>query len=103
MHRSSCAARPLPCFATLRHWSGNRGRRRGTMTEHSLYPVPEHWARTARVDAAGYERLYGNSLANPGTFWREQARRLDWIKFPELAGDWSFDESDFHIRWFTDG
>jgi acetyl-CoA synthetase len=73
------------------------------MTEHSLYPVPEEWARTARVDAARYELLYGSSLANPGTFWREQARRLDWIKFPELAGDWSFNEDDFHISWFADG
>lgn len=72
------------------------------MTE-SVYPVPEAWARRARVDEAGYEKLYGRSLADPGSFWLEQARRLDWIKRPELAGDWSFDEKDFHIRWFADG
>jgi acetyl-CoA synthetase len=69
----------------------------------SLYPVPEEWARGARVDAAGYERLYGRSLADPGSFWLEQAKRLDWTKRPEIAGDWSFDEEDFHIRWFADG
>ncbi len=69
----------------------------------SVYPVPEEWAKRARVDAAGYEKLYGRSVADPGSFWLEQARRLDWIKRPELAGDWSFDEADFHIRWFADG
>jgi acetyl-CoA synthetase len=69
----------------------------------TLYPVPEEWARRARIDAAGYEKLHGRSLADPGSFWLEQARRLDWIKRPEVAGDWSFDESDFHIRWFADG
>ncbi len=69
----------------------------------SVYPVPAEWARRARVDAAGYEKLHGRSLADPGSFWLEQARRLDWIKRPELAGDWSFDEKDFHIRWFADG
>ncbi|OYY90440.1 MAG: acetate--CoA ligase [Sphingomonas sp. 28-66-16] len=69
----------------------------------SLYPVPEPWAKTARLDAAGYEKLYGRSLADPGSFWLEQARRLDWIKRPEIAGDWSFDEADFHIQWFADG
>lgn len=68
-----------------------------------LYPVPAEWARTARYDAAGYEKLYGRSLADPGSFWLEQAKRLDWIKRPELAGDWSFDEADFHIEWFADG
>ncbi len=73
------------------------------MSESSVYPVPDEWARRARVDAAGYEKLYGRSLADPGSFWLEQARRLDWIKRPELAGDWSFDEADFHIRWFADG
>ncbi|HEX8301266.1 acetate--CoA ligase [Sphingomonas sp.] len=69
----------------------------------SVYPVPEEWARKARVDAAGYEKLHGRSLADPGTFWLDAAKRLDWIKRPELAGDWSFDESDFHISWFRDG
>ena len=69
----------------------------------SVYPVPEEWARRARVDAAGYDKLYGRSIADPGSFWLEQSRRLDWIKRPEVAGDWSFDEKDFHIRWFSDG
>jgi len=73
------------------------------MSEQSLYPVPAEWAKRARVDAAGYDTLYGRSLADPGSFWLEQARRLDWIKRPEIAGDWSFDEADFHIQWFADG
>jgi len=73
------------------------------MSDQDLYPVPPEWAKRARVDAAGYEKLYGLSLADPGTFWLEQARRLDWIKRPEIAGDWSFDEKDFRIQWFADG
>src|SRR3546814_21010325 len=47
--------------------------------------------------------MYGRGLADPGSFWLEQAKRLDWIKRPEIAGDWSFDEQDFHISWFRDG
>jgi len=73
------------------------------MTEQTLYPVPPEWAKRARIDAAGYEKLYGRSLADPGSFWLEQARRLDWIKRPEIAGDWSFAKRDFHIKWFADG
>ena len=69
----------------------------------SVHPVPESWAQNARVDADGYEKLYGMSLADPGSFWLEQARRLDWIKRPEIAGDWSFEEADFRINWFADG
>jgi acetyl-CoA synthetase len=73
------------------------------MADQDLYPVPPEWAAHARVDATGYEKLYGRSLADPGTFWLEQAKRLDWIKRPEIAGDWSFDKADFHINWFADG
>jgi len=73
------------------------------MSDQSVYPVPADWAKRARVDRAGYEKLYGRSLADPGSFWLEQARRLDWIKRPEIAGDWSFDKDDFHISWFADG
>ena len=73
------------------------------MTDPDRYPVPAEWAARARVDAAEYDRLYGRALADPGSFWLEQARRLDWIKRPEIAGDWSFYKADFHIRWFADG
>jgi acetyl-CoA synthetase len=68
-----------------------------------LYPVPQDWAKRARVNAEKYTQLYGRALADPGSFWLEQARRLDWIKRPEIAGDWSFREEDFHISWFPDG
>ncbi|QLC24830.1 acetate--CoA ligase [Parasphingopyxis algicola] len=73
------------------------------MSEQDVFPVPAQWAKRAHADEAEYELLYGRSLADPGTFWLEQARTLDWIKRPEISGDWSFDASDFHINWFTDG
>jgi acetyl-CoA synthetase len=73
------------------------------VTDQAIYPVPAEWAAGAKIDARRYAELYGRSLANPGSFWLEQAQRLQWMKRPEIAGDWSFDEADFHIRWFSDG
>jgi acetyl-CoA synthetase len=73
------------------------------MSDQDLFPVPAEWAKKARVNAAKYTDIYGRSLADPGTFWLEQAKRLDWIKRPEIAGDWSFDATTFHINWFADG
>ncbi len=40
---------------------------------------------------------------DPQGFWLDQAAALDWIKSPSRAGDWSFDEADFGIKWFEDG
>jgi acetyl-CoA synthetase len=68
-----------------------------------VFPVPAEWAKKARITSAKYDQLYGRALGDPGSFWLEQAKRLNWIKRPEIAGDWSFKEEDFHIRWFSDG
>ena len=73
------------------------------MSEQQVYPVPAEWAARARVDRAGYEALYAAADTDPDAFWLEQARRLDWITAPTRAGDWSFDEANFGIRWFEDG
>jgi acetyl-CoA synthetase len=62
-------------------------------------PMPD--ARPINPDARS--SLYERSLANPDAFWIEQAKRLNWIDRPTQAGDWSFDERDFHVRWFADG
>ena len=72
------------------------------MTDQT-YPVPAHWAGHARIDEAGYKRLYERSVSNPGGFWMEQAERLEWVRKPTIAGDWSFGKQDFHIKWFADG
>ena len=47
--------------------------------------------------------LHDLAAADPDRFWLDQARRLTWNKFPTKAGDWSFDEDDFHISWYADG
>ena len=73
------------------------------MSDQDLFPVPAEWAKKARITSAKYDQLYGRALGDPGSFWLEQAKRLTWIKRPEIAGDWSFKEEDFHIRWFSDG
>lgn len=67
------------------------------------YPVPPDWASSARINGEDYERRYEASVNNPGGFWLDQAKRLQWVRFPTIAGDWSFAEKDFHIEWFADG
>ncbi|WP_425229749.1 acetate--CoA ligase [Sphingomonas sp.] len=72
------------------------------MTDQT-YPVPASWTAHARIDEGGYKRVYEQSVSSPAKFWMEQAERLDWIKKPTIAGDWSFGKKDFHIKWFADG
>ncbi|WEK43802.1 MAG: acetate--CoA ligase [Candidatus Sphingomonas colombiensis] len=73
------------------------------MAEQELHPVPAEWRANAKVDQAGYDAMYQASVSDPDGFWLEQSKRLDWMTAPAKAGDWSFDEADFHIEWFKDG
>ena len=66
-----------------------------------VHPVPEDF--NGRIGPAEVDALYRLADSDPQRFWIEQAKRLDWQQFPHLTGDWSFDEGDFHVRWYADG
>jgi acetyl-CoA synthetase len=67
----------------------------------AIHPVPEGF--NARIGPTELAELHDLAASDPDRFWLDQARRLTWNKFPTQAGDWSFDESDFHIHWYADG
>ena len=71
-------------------------------TTPSSFPPPESVAKSAWVDAAGYARMYEQSIKDPEAFWGEQGKRLDWIRPYTKVKDTSF-TGDVHIRWFYDG
>ncbi len=69
----------------------------------TTYPVPQQWAASALIDDARYQAMYAQSLDDPDAFWREEAKRLDWIKPFTTVSTTSFHEADFGIKWFEDG
>ena len=68
-----------------------------------LYPVPEHFLKTARTTADQYAEKYNASIENNEQFWQQQAQVLDWIKLFTKVRDVSLDKKDLHIEWFSDG
>jgi acetyl-CoA synthetase len=72
------------------------------MSSNSFFPVPEEIARSAWIDAAEYERMYAQSLADPDRFWAEHGRRVQWIKPFTKVKDVDY-TGDVRIRWFQDG
>ena len=71
--------------------------------DKDFYPVDPQAAAHANLDRAGYARDYAASIADPDAFWAQQAKRLDWTRFPTRIKDVSYDVQDFRIRWFDDG
>ncbi len=67
----------------------------------AVHPAPP--APAGSIDRAEYERRYAAAARDPDAYWREEAKRLDWIAPFTSVKDTSFDEADFRIRWFADG
>jgi len=72
------------------------------MTSPSLFPVPDQVAKAAWIDAAKYQRMYEASVRDPEKFWREQGKRLQWMKPYTKVKSTTF-EGDVSIKWFEDG
>ena len=66
-----------------------------------IHPVPEGF--NARLGPEDVAELRRRAEADPDAFWLDQARRLDWDRFPTEANRSSFAEDDFGIRWYGDG
>jgi acetyl-CoA synthetase len=72
------------------------------MSHAEVFPVPEAVARASHCDHAQYLEMYRRSIEDPDGFWREQAKRLEWIEFPTKIRNVDFND-DARIRWFEDG
>lgn len=71
--------------------------------QETVFPVSPDWRERALIDRETYEEMYARSISDPEGFWRDQAKRLTWIKPFTKVKDVSFDPDNFHIRWFEDG
>jgi acetyl-CoA synthetase len=69
----------------------------------NVYPVAPGWMKRAYIDNAKYVELYARSVADPDSFWAEQARRIDWIKPFTSVKNTSFEPDSVSIKWFEDG
>ena len=63
------------------------------------FPVPEDLAATAHINAADYERLYAESLADTDGFWARMASStIEWHKPWHTVSNTDFTTP--HIAWF---
>jgi len=73
------------------------------MSESNVFPVPDDLAESAWCNEPAYFKLYDKSISDPEGFWREQGKRIHWIKPFSKVKDVSFGSGDVHIKWFHDG
>ncbi|MGE3149840.1 MAG: acetate--CoA ligase [Pseudorhodoplanes sp.] len=68
-----------------------------------VYEVPAEWKQRAFIDDAKYKEMYDRSVADPVSFWREHAKRIDWMTPFTRVKNTSYAPDNVSIKWFEDG
>ncbi|MGB5092646.1 MAG: acetate--CoA ligase [Parvibaculum sp.] len=70
---------------------------------HELIPVSPEWAKRAYVDEADYAAMYRASIDDADGFWRQQGKRIDWMKPYTKVKHTTYDPKHVSIKWYEDG
>jgi acetyl-CoA synthetase len=70
--------------------------------QEQVFSVPSDFARTAHINAAGYQQAYQQAATDPNAYWAKEASRIDWMTFPTKIKNTRF-SGDVSIKWFEDG
>ena len=73
------------------------------MSNSPAYPVTDEFASQANLSPEKYQKMYSESVTNPDLFWKKHGKRIDWFKPYSVVKDVSWNQTDLHIRWFSDG
>ncbi|MES1196515.1 MAG: acetate--CoA ligase, partial [Steroidobacter sp.] len=73
------------------------------MTAEKIHPVSASFAAKAHINRQQYQQLYAESIRDPEAFWARIGQRITWQQPYTKIKDVSFNEKDFHIRWYHDG
>ena len=65
--------------------------------------IKEKWLKEAKVDSLTYGEKYNNSIDDNDNFWREEGKRIDWIKNYTKIKDVKYSKKDVKIKWYYDG
>ena len=65
--------------------------------------IRESWIRDAKVNKNDYALLYDKSINKNEEFWKEQGKRIDWIKPFSKIKEVKYSSKDVVIKWYYDG
>ena len=72
------------------------------MSDDALIAIKPSIASTAKVNAETRAAMVARAKSDPDGFWRDEARRIAWMKAPTKIKNTSF-TGDVSIKWFEDG
>ena len=61
------------------------------------------WIKNSLATKSKYQNKYSKSIKNNDEFWREEGKRITWIKPYKKIKDVKYSTKEVKIKWFQDG
>ena len=68
-----------------------------------VFRVPESWSKKAYVNKNQYNKKYKYSIKENENFWRQEGKRINWIKPYSKIKDIKYSKENVSIKWYYDG
>ena len=65
--------------------------------------IKDVWIKEAKVDSQTYEAKYKNSIEDNDNFWKEEGKRIDWVKNYTKIKNVTYSNKEVDINWYYDG
>jgi len=74
-----------------------------TRSKELIFKVPKKWSKSAYVNKSQYEKKYKLSIKDNEKFWRQEGKRINWIKPYTKIKDIKYSKTEVRIKWYYDG
>ena len=78
-------------------------RKTGSSNNELIFKVSSSWAKKAYVDRKAYEKKYKLSISENEKFWKQEGKRITWIRPYSKIKDVKYSKTNVRIKWFYDG
>ena len=65
--------------------------------------IKDLWTKNSKIDLQGYENKYKESIDNNENFWKEEGKRIDWVKEYSKIKDVTYSKNKVDIKRYYDG
>ena len=73
------------------------------MNTNTIFNIKPQWLKDALINKKDYENIYEKSIQDNENFWKQQGKRIDWIKPYTKIKDVKYSSTNVHIKWYYDG
>ena len=68
-----------------------------------VFKTKPEWVKSALANKATYQKKYSDSIKNNDIFWKNEGKRITWIKPYKKIKDVKFSKNAVRIKWYEDG